>query len=392
MPFGLSGYCFANAASHCRMRRLLEEWQEELEDEFNSITVADLVGREREKHPVDFCLSLQINLAENTYTRLYAYPEHVREKVPLRDAYDSLASFYLNTFIHEEDREKMANFTSCARIKEYFQDGQWEREVRCLWRNEQKEDRYVRITMQMYYDAAEETALVTWRSTKQISRYMEKVESRLKENDRKLEEYYWKMISMLSQVLDDNRIEGKIHQNAIVHYTELIYRKLNELYPEMEISEDEISSVSRLAPIHDIGKIRIPAEILHKETAPTPEEMEQIKTHTLVGAEITQRFPEGENLKEWNQYCFDICHSHHERYDGGGYPDGLSGEAIPRCAQIVGLADAYDALTSDRSYQRIFTHEEAVQLILSGKCGAFSDQLLHSFLAAAMQPEWKKVQ
>jgi len=145
-----------------------------------------------------------------------------------------------------------------------------------------------------------------------------------------------------------------------------------------------------LAPIHDIGKIKVPIEILNKNGKLTDEEMNVVKQHPLVGAAMTRRFPEGVTTEKLNQYSYEICRHHHERYDGSGYPDGLKGNAIPLCAQVVGLADAYDALISPRPYKRKLTYGEALQMILNGECGSFSQPLLHCFLEAAMQKEWIK--
>jgi len=122
----------------------------------------------------------------------------------------------------------------------------------------------------------------------------------------------------------------------------------------------------------------------------TEEEMETVRQHPLVGAEMTKKFPKGLTIDKLNALSYEICRHHHERYDGSGYPDGLQGEEIPLCAQVVGLADAYDALISPRPYKSKLTHGEALQMILNGECGSFSQPLLHCFLEAAMQKEWIK--
>ena len=103
---------------------------------------------------------------------------------------------------------------------------------------------------------------------------------------------------------------------------------------------------------------------------------------------MTKWFPKGSETNQLNQYSYEICRHHHERYDGFGYPDGLKGEEIPLCAQVVGLADAYDALVSVRPYKRKITSKEAVNMILDGACGAFSKQLLQCFQKASMKRDW----
>ena len=106
---------------------------------------------------------------------------------------------------------------------------------------------------------------------------------------------------------------------------------------------------------------------------------------------MTQRFPEGVTTEKLNQYSYEICRYHHERYDGSGYPDGLKGNAIPLCAQVVGIVDAYDALINERPYKRKYEPKEAIQMISNGECGVFSKKLIQCLTAAAMQPEWIRV-
>ena len=119
--------------------------------------------------------------------------------------------------------------------------------------------------------------------------------------------------------------------------------------------------------------------------------MNVVKQHPLVGAAMTQRFPEGITTEKLNKYSYEICRHHHERYDGSGYPDGLKGNAIPMCAQVVGIVDAYDALINDRPYKRKYEPEEAIRMISNGECGAFSKKLIQCLTAAAKQPKWLKV-
>ena len=129
----------------------------------------------------------------------------------------------------------------------------------------------------------------------------------------------------------------KEHQDDISFYTEQVYRQLQKNYPEYGITEEEIENVSHLAPIHDIGKIRVPIEILNKNGKLTIDEMEVVKQHPITGAEMTLRFPNGMTTEKLNKYSYEICRHHHERFDGSGYPDGLKGDQIPLCAQVVGL-------------------------------------------------------
>ncbi len=147
------------------------------------------------------------------------------------------------------------------------------------------------------------------------------------------------------------------------------------MYAAFKLSERDISLISTAAAIHDVGKIAIPAEILNKPGRLTDEEFAVIKTHSEVGAAMLEALPVHQD-EPLVRRAFEICRWHHERYDGRGYPDGLKGDEIPLSAQIVALADVYDALTSERVYKKAIPHEKAVQMILDGQCGVFNPELM----------------
>ena len=146
--------------------------------------------------------------------------------------------------------------------------------------------------------------------------------------------------------------------------------------------------VSKLATIHDIGKLFTPYEILNKKGKLTKDEMDIIKKHPLNGANMALKLPKCGKASKLVQYAYNICLYHHERYDGQGYPKGLIGDEIPLCAQVVGLADAYDALISERPYKRKINHGEAVRMIVNGECGSFSPKVILSFIIASMNKTW----
>ena len=141
------------------------------------------------------------------------------------------------------------------------------------------------------------------------------------------------------------------------------------------ISEDQIQLIGIGAMTHDVGKISIPDAVLNKRGRLTAQEYELMKTHTVKGAELLSRIPQMREHSAY-QYAYDIALHHHERWDGGGYPDKLKGDAIPIAAQVVALADVYDALTSDRCYKPAYDHDTALRMILNGECGAFNPLLL----------------
>lgn len=183
------------------------------------------------------------------------------------------------------------------------------------------------------------------------------------------------MIDILSHIVEFRNGESGVHILHVRILTELFLKHLAEQTEDYHISPEEISLISTASALHDIGKISIDDKILNKPGKLTPEEFEIMKGHSLAGAEIL------ENLQFYQQEplvktAYEICRWHHERYDGRGYPDGLAGDDIPISAQIVALADVYDALTSDRVYKKAFSHETAIEMIMDGKCGVFNPLLL----------------
>jgi HD-GYP domain-containing protein (c-di-GMP phosphodiesterase class II) len=163
---------------------------------------------------------------------------------------------------------------------------------------------------------------------------------------------------------------------------ETILRCLMKKTDKYKLTEEEKQLICIASSLHDVGKAAIPSEILDKPGKLDPEEYEIIKTHTLMGVQILKSFPsEGDGRLLY--YSYQICRWHHERYDGHGYPDGLSGEDIPISAQVAGLADAYDALTSKRPYKEAFSHHQAIAMIETGACGAFAPLLLECLAECA---------
>lgn len=183
------------------------------------------------------------------------------------------------------------------------------------------------------------------------------------------------MIDILSHIVEFRNGESGVHVLHVRVLTELMLKHLAEKSEVHDISQEDISLISTASALHDIGKISIDEKILNKPGKLTPEEFELMKTHSLVGAEMLEnlQFHKQEPLVK---IAYEICRWHHERYDGRGYPDGLTGDEIPISAQIVALADVYDALTSERVYKKAFSHETAIQMIMEGQCGAFNPLLL----------------
>ena len=142
------------------------------------------------------------------------------------------------------------------------------------------------------------------------------------------------------------------------------------------VSVDEIAFISELSLYHDIGKPLIPHAILDKPEKLTPQECYEMKCHTIRGCGLLKQIPELQKSPAY-RILYDICRHHHERWDGTGYPDGLSGGQITPYVQVIGFADAYDALRTDRPYRRAFSHDAAMWMLFSGACGSFNPVLLN---------------
>ena len=183
------------------------------------------------------------------------------------------------------------------------------------------------------------------------------------------------MIGILSHIVEFRNSESGQHVLHIRTLTDLLLHQLVQKTDRYQLDESDISLISTASALHDIGKIMIPEEILNKPGRLTEEEYATIKTHTTEGARILKGLAIGQD-EPLVKVAHAICRWHHERWDGGGYPDRLKGDEIPIAAQVVALADVYDALTSERCYKQSYSHEKAVDMILHGECGSFNPLLM----------------
>lgn len=196
-----------------------------------------------------------------------------------------------------------------------------------------------------------------------------------------LEEVNNNIIDILGNVVESRSLESGTHIRRVKGFTRILGLQLIKDFPEYGLTKDQLEMITKAAALHDLGKIAIPDHILLKPGRLTLEEFEIMKTHTTKGCEMLDSI---QNIwdEAYYQVSYEICRHHHEKYDGKGYPDGLKGEEIPLSAQLVSVADCYDALTTERCYKRAFTGEEAYHMIMNGECGAFSPKLLTSFTNA----------
>ena len=192
------------------------------------------------------------------------------------------------------------------------------------------------------------------------------------------------MIQIMSNILGSRNSESREHILHIKTATEMMLRQLVKVTDAYPLTEADIALITTASSLHDIGKIRIPEEILNKPGRLTDEEFKIMKKHSELGAAIIKDmdFPQDHPLVHT---AWEISRWHHERWDGKGYPDGLKGEEIPICAQVVSIVDVYDALTSERCYKKAFDHDTAIQMILDGQCGQFNPILLMCLKELSLQ-------
>ena len=184
-----------------------------------------------------------------------------------------------------------------------------------------------------------------------------------------------RIIDVMSNVVEFRNLESGDHVKRVKTFTNILAQYVASEYPEYNLDAYAVKVITSAAALHDVGKIVIPDAILLKPGRLTKEEFETMKTHTTRGCDVIDMLADIQQ-GQYGKISYDICRYHHERYDGRGYPDGLKGEEIPISAQIVSVADVYDALVKERCYKAAFTTEEAFRMITNGECGTFSPKLM----------------
>lgn len=210
----------------------------------------------------------------------------------------------------------------------------------------------------------------------------------LKEQAKKLEESNEKIIEVLGTVVESRNLESGEHIKRVKGLTRILALQVMRDCPEYELDEMKVEAIVAASSLHDVGKISIPDNILLKPGRLTEEEFVIMKSHTIKGCEILDKI-EGIWDDEYREMSYEICRYHHERYDGRGYPDQLVGEEIPISAQIVSVADVYDALVCERVYKKAFPKSIAFHMIMNGDCGIFSPKLLACF--RKVRNEWEEM-
>lgn len=194
------------------------------------------------------------------------------------------------------------------------------------------------------------------------------------------------IIEMLGTIVEYRNLENRGHTKKISGFTQILANHMMNTYPEYGLTPEKIKVIVSTSVLHDIGKILIKESVLLKPGKLTPEEKEYVRSHPLRGYEIADAITEAWG-EEYQKCCREITRSHHERYDGNGYPDGLKGDEIPISAQLVSIADCYESLISETPYKNAVSYEEAFNKIMQGEKGVFSPKLLECFRKAKKEFE-----
>ncbi len=208
-----------------------------------------------------------------------------------------------------------------------------------------------------------------------MERRLKEQEEELNRKSRELKENNEFLVDALSSVVEFRSLESGTHIKRIKYFTKILLVALMELYPEYGITKDDVERIVMASALHDIGKVGISDDILLKPGKLTPDEFEIMKTHSTIGGEIISKFARNKESQFYKD-CYNICMYHHEKADGKGYPKGLKEDEIPLSAQIVSVADVFDALVSKRVYKTPYAPEFALEMIYAGECGKFSDTML----------------
>ena len=284
---------------------------------------------------------LKVDLQHKKYDCVYSQDHAIYEEVEKNRSYDTFINQYVTKYVYEPDQRKVKQFLSGESLREKMPGRCMERQLFYRRVDAHPFHPYVWVKAIKHIDEREHTVMITLHQEQRVSPSVLKMKQELDKKEETITRQFWDTISLLSTVLEHNQLKEADYQDQIGYYTKQIYCQLQQEHP-------------------------------------------------LVGAEMTKWFPKGKETEKLNQYSYEICRHHHERYDGSGYPDGLKGEEIPLCAQVVGLADAYDALVHVRPYKRKISPKEAVEMILDGACGAFSDSLLRCLQTVSTKSEWVK--
>ena len=224
-----------------------------------------------------------------------------------------------------------------------------------------------------------------------LQQYEKELENKIKDQQeiitdyaRQLQQMNNALIENMSNIVEFRNMESGLHVKRIKRFVEILAKYIQEHYPDYDLDDNRVDMIVSTSALHDMSKISIPDRILLKPGKLTDEEFEIMKSHTIYGADIIEPSVDF-NDSEYSKCAYNIARSHHERYDGRGYPDGLKGDELPIEAQIVAIADVFDALVSERVYKKAYDPETAFTMIFNGECGSSSEDMLQSLCGVKEQ-------
>lgn len=223
--------------------------------------------------------------------------------------------------------------------------------------------------------------IALYQSQKNMQKRLKQQKKEILEQQRKINENNECIIEVLGSTVEARSAETDEHTRRIKCFTRIILKYMMKYFPKYGLTPEQVNQIAMASALHDIGKIGIPDSILLKPARLTTEEFEIMKTHTTIGCDILEKAYRDKE-SDFYRYCYDICRHHHERWDGNGYPDHLVGDEIPISAQVVSIADVYDALVSPRVYKSVYANNIAYDMIMNGECGQFSPDVLECFRLA----------
>jgi len=340
---------------------------------------ADPIFREILSTFVDVIIDLDL---DNCHYKAYRYNAAQQMSSEEGVEFADEVNRYLQEEVHPDDRAGVFALENADMLRTCFQSGQKRISQRYRVR---RAGQWVTVETLIFftYAGGHRHAYLIDRNLRDTA---EALENEKRRQDTELEYSRLRMSHNVSEELMDalaaiveyRDMESGEHIKRIKGYTRLLAEAVMQECPEYDLTQEKLSHIVSAAALHDIGKIAVPDQILLKPGRLTPEEFEMMKKHSVRGGEIIRRIS-GIQDAEYTAYCFDIARYHHERYDGGGYPDGLQGDDIPISAQIVSLADVYDALINKRVYKAAYSPEEAFRMICTGQCGIFNPKIIRCF-------------
>lgn len=275
------GYCSRNYSDCCKVHKVLLDLQNTYNNRLENVKISDIIQPGKDEYFGRFYVVIKLNLKDQTYECIYSNVHEVYDKVSASASYGEFVKKYTEQYVHEQDRQKLQEFLASEKLTEHLVDGCMEEDMSYRRICDNEADSYIWMEAKRYVDETENTAILTFHNAKVIPDTIVNMEQELRKKEKNITKQYWDMVSLLVAVLNHNNLVETEHQDDISFYTEQVYRQLQKNYPEYGITEEEIENVSHLAPIHDIGKIRVSIEILNKNGKLTIDEMEVVKQHPI---------------------------------------------------------------------------------------------------------------